>query len=392
MAGLKRVKVADGDDVMELLRQGNARRKTEPTEANATSSRSHAVLEIEVVRRERACGYVGVQSRGKLSLVDLAGSERASETLNTGHKLRDGANINRSLLALANCINALGKKSTSLSNGKLASNSNVYVPFRNSKLTRLLKHALSGNSRTAMVANVSCGGDQYAHTVNTLKYADRAKEIRTHVVQNLQTVESHITDYQRLIDGLQTEVAHLKARVKQAEANANANARDSGHPRGERVNVGLAYRNADQKPALDDDGSSSREIRGDDRTAFASVRGTGPTSLGSRSGNRVLNQKPVATHSRDLRVNGAESVPGTRVRGSGGDAARARARLRPRTSNRSRSRRPASAGVFQKTSIAKGDARSSACWSFFARTPRSDWRRRSVCTSTRTRTRACGTS
>ena len=336
VAGLKRVKVADGDDVMELLRQGNARRKTEPTEANATSSRSHAVLEIEVVRRERACGYVGVQSRGKLSLVDLAGSERASETLNTGHKLRDGANINRSLLALANCINALGKKSTSLSNGKLASNSNVYVPFRNSKLTRLLKHALSGNSRTAMVANVSCGGDQYAHTVNTLKYADRAKEIRTHVVQNLQTVESHITDYQRLIDGLQTEVAHLKARVKQAEANANANAnaRDSGHPRGERANVGRAYRNADQKPALDDDGSSSREIRGDDRTAFASVRGTGPTGPGSRSGSgsRVPNQKPVAngTHSRHLRVSGAEPVPeipgipgipGTRVRGPGGDAA-----------------------------------------------------------------------
>ena len=339
VAGLKRVKVADGDDVMELLRQGNARRKTEPTEANATSSRSHAVLEIEVVRRERACGYVGVQSRGKLSLVDLAGSERASETLNTGHKLRDGANINRSLLALANCINALGKKSTSLSNGKLASNSNVYVPFRNSKLTRLLKHALSGNSRTAMVANVSCGGDQYAHTVNTLKYADRAKEIRTHVVQNLQTVESHITDYQRLIDGLQTEVAHLKARVKQAEAeananaNANANARDSGHPRGERANVGRAYRNADQMPALDDDGSSSRETRGDDRTAFASVRGTGPTGPGSRSGSgRIPNQKPVAngTHSRHLRVSGAEPVPeipgipgipGTRVRGPGGDAA-----------------------------------------------------------------------
>ena len=223
VAGLKRVKVADGDDVMELLRQGNARRKTEPTEANATSSRSHAVLTIEVVRRERHAGYTSVQSRGKLSLVDLAGSERASETLNTGHKLRDGANINRSLLALANCINALGKKSNP--HGKHAEN--MYVPFRNSKLTRLLKESLSGNSRTAMVANVSCGSDQYAHTVNTLKYADRAKEIRTHVVQNLQTVESHIGDYQRLIDNLQGEVARLKARVKQAEANAVRNDDDA---------------------------------------------------------------------------------------------------------------------------------------------------------------------
>ena len=152
------------------------------------------VPRLDVAKRERAAGYVSAQSRGKLSLVDLAGSERASETLNTGHKLRDGANINRSLLALANCINALGKKSQSSHGNRVREN--MYVPFRNSKLTRLLKESLSGNSRTAMVANVSCGSDQYAHTVNTLKYADRAKEIRTHVVQNLQTVESHITDYQ----------------------------------------------------------------------------------------------------------------------------------------------------------------------------------------------------
>ena len=67
-----------------------------------------------------------------------------------------------------------------------------------------------------MVANVSCGGDQYAHTINTLKYADRAKEIKTHVVQNLQTVESHISEYQRLIDNLQGEVAQLKSRLAAA--------------------------------------------------------------------------------------------------------------------------------------------------------------------------------
>lgn len=82
-----------------------------------------------------------------------------------GQKLRDGANINRSLLALANCINALGKANS----GKAAS----YVPYRNSKLTRLLKDGLSGNSRTAMIATVAAASDQYHHSINTLKYADR---------------------------------------------------------------------------------------------------------------------------------------------------------------------------------------------------------------------------
>ena len=289
VAGLKRVKVADGDDVMELLRQGNARRKTEPTEANATSSRSHAVLEIEVVRRERHAGYTSVQSRGKLSLVDLAGSERASETLNTGHKLRDGANINRSLLALANCINALGKKSNA--HGKHAEN--MYVPFRNSKLTRLLKESLSGNSRTAMVANVSCGSDQYAHTVNTLKYADRAKEIRTHVVQNLQTVESHIGDYQRLIDNLQGEVVRLKKCVKQAEANKVRNDHDDryGHLVSRRSAGGLGGRGFEFRDASPTSRDASTLVG-----SLSARQPDGRLISGSvANAKNVPNRKPVAS-------------------------------------------------------------------------------------------------
>lgn len=120
-------------------------------------------------------------------------SERASETNSGGHKLRDGANINRSLLALANCINALGKQQKK---------GLAYVPYRNrcinffqskllielltanivhSKLTRILKDGLSGNCQTIMVATISPADDQYHHTINTLKYADRAKEIKTQV-------------------------------------------------------------------------------------------------------------------------------------------------------------------------------------------------------------------
>lgn len=182
-----------------MLKEGNLRRKTESTDANAQSSRSHAILEIYVSRTERNKARYQILM-GKLSLVDLAGSERAHDTNNTGQKLRDGANINKSLLALANCINALGKNSKGV----------AYVPYRNSKLTRLLKGSLAGNGRTAMIATVSCGSDQYGHTTNTLKYADRAKEIKTHFSANANMVTSHAIDYQRLIDALQGEVDVLR--------------------------------------------------------------------------------------------------------------------------------------------------------------------------------------
>merc|ERR1719326_35242 len=101
----------------------------------------------------------------KLSLVDLAGSERAANTGNRGARLREGAMINRSLLALANCITALTRKGT-------------YVNYRDSKLTRLLKDSLSGNCNTVMIAHVSPSIMSFEETINTLKYSHRACEIR----------------------------------------------------------------------------------------------------------------------------------------------------------------------------------------------------------------------
>lgn len=127
------VKAQSVEDVMKLLQEGNQRRTTEPTAMNVTSSRSHAVFQVRVERRDLRSEAVTL---GKLSLIDLAGSERASQTHNSGMRLLEGANINRSLLALGNCINALASGS-------------VFVPFRDSKLTRLLKDSLGGNCRTA---------------------------------------------------------------------------------------------------------------------------------------------------------------------------------------------------------------------------------------------------
>ena len=100
-----------------------------PTEMNAVSSRSHAVLQIYIRQKMRNAGVRGEVQFSKLSMIDLAGSERASATKNTGERLVEGANINKSLLALGNCINALGDRTKAAG----------HIPYRNSKLTRLLK-------------------------------------------------------------------------------------------------------------------------------------------------------------------------------------------------------------------------------------------------------------
>ncbi|XP_019183005.1 PREDICTED: kinesin-like protein KIN-8B isoform X2 [Ipomoea nil] len=212
VAGLRCIKVKSADKILELLNLGNSRRKTDSTEANEASSRSHAVLEIQVTRKQSA-KYPNQVIKGKLALVDLAGSERASETNSGGLKLRDGANINRSLLALANCINALGKQQKK---------GLAYVPYRNSKLTRILKDGLSGNSQTIMIATISPADSQYHHTVNTLKYAHRAKEIKTHIQKNVGTINSHVSDYQRMIDSLQNEVSQLRKELAEKESQLSA--------------------------------------------------------------------------------------------------------------------------------------------------------------------------
>ncbi|KAI9017216.1 P-loop containing nucleoside triphosphate hydrolase protein, partial [Gaertneriomyces semiglobifer] len=165
------------EDVMQMLIRGNENRTRAPTEANAVSSRSHAVLQVFMRQTTGEARKSAV-----LSVIDLAGSERASVTKNKGERLLEGANINRSLLALGNCINALCEgASKSGGGGQLASNqqqqTNVHVPYRDSKLTRLLKYSLSGNCRVVMITNVSASSVYYEETHNTLKYANRAKNI-----------------------------------------------------------------------------------------------------------------------------------------------------------------------------------------------------------------------
>ncbi|KAL9243337.1 hypothetical protein vseg_017236 [Gypsophila vaccaria] len=164
-AGLSQYRAYTTDEVMALLLQGNKNRTTEPTRANETSSRSHAILQVTVEYQTRDASMNLVKRVGKLSLIDLAGSERALATDQRTVRSMEGANINRSLLALSSCINALveGKK---------------HIPYRNSKLTQLLKDSLGGACNTVMIANISPSNLTFGETQNTLHWADRAKEIR----------------------------------------------------------------------------------------------------------------------------------------------------------------------------------------------------------------------
>jgi len=133
----------------------------------------------------------------------LAGSERASATNNRGLRMVEGANINRSLLALGNCINALG-----VNDGDVK-----FVPYRDSKLTRLLKDSLGGSCRTVMIATLSPCASSYEENINTLKYASRATNIRNKVTRNIVQVSHHIAEYTEIIQDLREEVALLKQQV-----------------------------------------------------------------------------------------------------------------------------------------------------------------------------------
>ncbi|XP_063682875.1 kinesin-like protein KIF19 isoform X4 [Bolinopsis microptera] len=198
VAGLEEVEAQSTREVMDMLRDGNKRRTTEPTSVNKTSSRSHAVLQVTVKKLGRARSLTETVSTGKLYMIDLAGSERATHTKNRGTRLVEGAHINRSLLALGNCIKAL------------SNNTSSYVNYRDSKLTRLLKDSLGGNCRTVMIAHVSPDCHVFDESRNTLQYADRAKRIKTKIRPNLQTVSHHIAKYPIIVEELHKEIARLK--------------------------------------------------------------------------------------------------------------------------------------------------------------------------------------
>ncbi|DAZ98857.1 TPA: hypothetical protein N0F65_002582 [Lagenidium giganteum] len=240
VAGLHHEEAHSVSEVLELLRRGNRHRKTEPTAANQVSSRSHAVIQV-IVRHTTTTMLSESNPRksiieGKLSLIDLAGSERASNTQNRGVRLTEGANINKSLLALANCINSLATTSRKVvrrnsfdsSAGDLEFRSaprTSKVQYRDSKLTHLLKNSLEGDCRLVMIANVNPSHAMFEESHNTLKYANRAKNIRIRPKLHVMTAEM---TYQQRIEKLEQENHQLRRALAEHSATSKRKTMSSG--------------------------------------------------------------------------------------------------------------------------------------------------------------------
>ncbi|WJZ97974.1 hypothetical protein VitviT2T_016537 [Vitis vinifera] len=165
IVGLQEYRVSNVETIKDFIEKGNATRSTGTTGANEESSRSHAILQLAIKRSADGSESKPARLVGKLSFIDLAGSERGADTTDNDKQTRmEGAEINKSLLALKECIRALD-------------NDQGHIPFRGSKLTEVLRDSFVGDSRTVMISCISPSSGSCEHTLNTLRYADRVKSL-----------------------------------------------------------------------------------------------------------------------------------------------------------------------------------------------------------------------
>lgn len=211
-------------DALRCLQQGALARTTASTNMNEQSSRSHALFTI-LIRRQRVMSSEESGNpdgdletlTSKFHFVDLAGSERLKRTGATGDRAREGISINCGLLALGNVISALGDVSKKAS----------HVPYRDSKLTRLLQDSLGGNSKTLMIANISPSDRDFMETLNTLKYANRARNIKNRVQINQDQSSRTISSLRREIAALQLEILEYKQGKRHIDAEGNGQVSDT---------------------------------------------------------------------------------------------------------------------------------------------------------------------
>lgn len=210
---------------MRCLQQGALARTTASTQMNAQSSRSHAIFTILIKRQRRLTGEQTVIDddvetlTAKFHFVDLAGSERLKRTGATGERAKEGISINSGLLSLGNVISALGDTSKRV----------LHIPYRDSKLTRLLQDSLGGNSQTLMIACVSPSDRDFMETLNTLKYANRARNITNKVIVNQDQSSRTITLLRREIAALQLELIEYKQGKRTIDSEGNSTLTDTFH-------------------------------------------------------------------------------------------------------------------------------------------------------------------
>ncbi|XP_066052504.1 kinesin-like protein KIF7 isoform X2 [Chamaea fasciata] len=233
LCGVKESEVEGLDEVLSLLEMGNTAKHTGATHINRQSSRSHTIFTVTMEQR-RGAGRLPLHHRApalpaagqvlvsKFHFVDLAGSERIVKTGNTGERLKESIQINCGLLALGNVISALGdprRKTT-------------HIPYRDSKITRILKDSLGGNAQTVMIACVSPSSSDFDESLNTLNYANRAQNIQNKAVVNCRKETEHIEELHLQIKNLQkaleqrqrseTRIIHRSASAKHRAPDATA--------------------------------------------------------------------------------------------------------------------------------------------------------------------------
>ncbi len=203
-SNVKEVIIKDSIHLKKIINESNKRRTMASTDQNQFSSRSHAILQMTLEKKIKKSedNYDIIYS--KFLVVDLAGSERSLER---GKRREEGVNINKSLFTLGNCLNILSEKS----------NTGKFVPYRDSKLTRILKDSLGGNILTVMLACISPCSSTYDETLNTLNYAFKAKKITKKVMKNIQEINVNNLQYKEMIDNLKNEIIQLKLIIKNQE-------------------------------------------------------------------------------------------------------------------------------------------------------------------------------
>uniref|UniRef100_A0A674P4C9 Kinesin family member 4 n=1 Tax=Takifugu rubripes TaxID=31033 RepID=A0A674P4C9_TAKRU len=201
IVGLTERQVVSASEMVGCLELGNSARTVGSTAMNAASSRSHAIFTVTLEQRRGTDKSDSIVS--KLHLVDLAGSERQKKTKAEGDRLKEGISINRGLLSLGNVISALGDESKK----------NVFVPYRDSKLTRLLQDSLGGNSHTLMIACISPADSNMEETINTLRYADRARKIKNKPVVNIDPRAAEMNRLKKQVQELQVMLLHARGGV-----------------------------------------------------------------------------------------------------------------------------------------------------------------------------------
>ncbi|XP_042219845.1 kinesin-like protein KIF12 isoform X8 [Homarus americanus] len=201
------IECAELDDLLAVLEEGLRNRAVASHNMNEYSSRSHTILTVNITSEQKADDGVNLTRNGKINFVDLAGSEMTKKTNSEGKTLEEANNINKSLMVLGTCIAALSD------NRKR----DGHIPYRDSKLTKLLADSLAGNGVTLMIACVSPAKSNISETINTLRYATRAKRIRTKPIIVMDPKEKVIMSLQREVSLLREENAHLKMLIDLGE-------------------------------------------------------------------------------------------------------------------------------------------------------------------------------